>query len=646
MSIKKKIYIPLLSLVLLSIISIFSISYFELQKIQQNVLENQEAELTNYWKFKSKAKASISLTNAISLSGNGAVIRALKENNRQIAIYGLQTYVKKLQDYTKFRHIKIHIHTADVHSFVRLWKLKKYGDDLTGFRASINYVKQHQIPIEALEVGRAGLVIRGVAPIIEDDEYLGSVEFIQTYDTLVKSAPKFKKSFIIVMDNSLSNIATFIKDRPIVLGKFKVAVKNYDKQLERELTTTTTTTTTKHYFFTKSYFVVSVPVYDFSKNLVGYALIAKKRDLVESIVNDTKRIIYILVGGFLILNLLFFIILVYILNKFILTPIEKIRDEASDLSDGDGDLTKKIEINSDDEIGESGQAVNKFINKVKGIILDLKTISKDNVTISSEVKNEATHIYQSVNNSFSHIENTNKIIQKSNEKILFSLDNLMTKKEKIENSLPVVEESKTQIFELLEKIETNAQNELQTSGKMSELAKNAENVKGVLDVISDIADQTNLLALNAAIEAARAGEAGRGFAVVADEVRNLAEKTQKSLGEINTTISVIVQDIVNTANEMSENAKEVEVLTSSASEVGDKITQMADVLNEAIEVVGNTLQDYSSNQKDFKIISESMKQIDTISKSNLTDLEKIEQMILKLDKIGDVLNIELNKFRT
>ena len=644
MSIKRKIYIPLVSLAVISFIFIIVLSYFELQKIQDDVLKSQVTELQNYWKFKSKAKASISITNAITLSGNGAIKKALEENNRAIAIEALQCYVKTLSKYTKFKKVKIHIHTADVHSFVRLWKLNKYGDDLTGFRHSINYVKENKIPIEAVEVGRAGLVVRGIAPIMEHEKYLGSVEFIQTYDTLVKAAPKFNKSFLIVMDNSLSNVATFIKDRPIVLGKYKVAVKNYDEQLEKELTTTTTTP--KPYFFTKNYFVVSVPVYDFSKTLVGFALIAKKKNLVESIVNKAKTIIYILVGGFVLLDFIFFLILVYILNKYILSPIEEIKTEADELSEGDGDLTKKVDVKSDDEIGQTGKAINKFINKVKIIISDLKGVSKDNVEISSEVKDGIKHIYSSVNQSFSHIESTNSIIQQSNDKILVSLRELSNKKEHIQDSLPIVEESKNTIFELLQKIEQNAQNELEISTKMQDLAKNAENVKGVLDVISDIADQTNLLALNAAIEAARAGEHGRGFAVVADEVRNLAEKTQKSLTEINTTISVIVQDIANTANDMNENAKYVEELTNSASEVGDKITKMADILNESIDIIAKTLKDYKLNQKDFEIISNSMNEIDSISKSNLSDLEKMEKMILKLDEIGDILDRELNKFKT
>ncbi|HIP44725.1 MAG TPA: methyl-accepting chemotaxis protein [Sulfurospirillum arcachonense] len=122
------------------------------------------------------------------------------------------------------------------------------------------------------------------------------------------------------------------------------------------------------------------------------------------------------------------------------------------------------------------------------------------------------------------------------------------------------------------------------SSRTGEIVSQSQEIKSVISIIGDIADQTNLLALNAAIEAARAGEHGRGFAVVADEVRKLAEKTQKSLGEIDATINILVQSISDAGSDIDESAKGIEHVNAEISTLKEMIHENSAATNQTSEV--------------------------------------------------------------
>lgn len=269
------------------------------------------------------------------------------------------------------------------------------------------------------------------------------------------------------------------------------------------------------------------------------------------------------------------LIAVFALTNSLLQPITKLKSAVVALSRGDGDLTKRLTIERQDEVGELSSEFNHFIEKVHKSVSNIASSVADSQLHLNEFSSisEATH--QGTAKQKGEIENISAAMTQvigSVASVSSSTTQAEQQTESIyhdtQSGVNLVQNTHKEMTNLTEKVE-------QTSEVIFSLTNSSTEIGSVLEVIENIAEQTNLLALNAAIEAARAGEAGRGFSVVADEVRNLAMKTQESTLNIQNTIAKIQQ-------QAAEAKQMMELGRAGAHECADKNQELAKALEQIL----------------------------------------------------------------
>ena len=266
------------------------------------------------------------------------------------------------------------------------------------------------------------------------------------------------------------------------------------------------------------------------------------------------------------------------------------------------------------EYDELIKAVNAFRQKVLSII-NLNDLMEDTQKVTNDIDTISASIERLMHEtdklSEKIVESLNVAGDESEKNIEYS-ERLQ---QEIAASGGMIEEAQQEISSLNRSVNSQYEKNMEVSNQLHTLSETTTQIKDVLGIISDIADQTNLLALNAAIEAARAGEHGRGFAVVADEVRNLAEKTQKSLGEINITINTIVQSVEDVSARVRINAESMHKLVDISEHSYEKMSK--------------------ANDK--------MTKINTLSKEDTENSKIIDEEVTKAKRMIETLNLKLNE---
>jgi methyl-accepting chemotaxis protein len=331
------------------------------------------------------------------------------------------------------------------------------------------------------------------------------------------------------------------------------------------------------------------------------------------------------------------------LSKIVIVPIKKTARMVKDIAQGKGDLTKRLAIQSKDEIGELGRWFNAFIDNIQAIIRDVV----GNANKLNESSSDLAEIAQKMSHNAEQTSEKCDTVANSADKMSVSSETVASAMEEASSNMNIVASSTEEMTATINEIANNTEKARNitinavsqtdnASKQVGQLGQAAQEIGKVIETITDISEQVNLLALNATIEAARAGDAGKGFAVVANEIKELARQTADATDEIKTRVDGIQSNTTGTVTEIG-----------NISKVVKDVNEIVSTIATAIEEQSATTREISNNvaqaSKGVGEVSNNIVQNTTVVSSIAADIEDVTSATSDISNSSSHLSNSSNK---
>jgi methyl-accepting chemotaxis protein len=505
-----------------------------------------------------------------------------------------------------------------------------------------------------LIIGDRGIKIYTTTPIIYMGDFLG-IAIVETKLDITGVNNFIKKLDKDILKGEYQVSIIYRKE-----DKNKIAISNFEAEIKDKQDIYNIIKKENQYFKKENNdFYAYYSLKNYNNEIIGYK---KYKINIKDINNKFKKEITNTLIFYLLITLIVSILLTIIINRIIIKKLEIIFDIIKKVANGN--LSEKVKLNSNDEIEDLGNEINKMIDKLNEIINNLK---KDTVDLENESENlkensvelnkETELINETIENiteSFFEVsdatEELNVTVDKNAEINDFVLENINTIKEQSINIEKLASESNDSMEDITLSTQEVKEKIDESSISINKLSEEINEIIEVISKITDISNKTNLLALNAAIEAARAGEAGKGFSVVAEEVKKLSIETggfvkevEELLIDIQKNMKIIEKDM-EIEKERTENNIEIvnktkNKFTNVKIEIEDitlKINNITEKINEQVESFNKIESGIKSISTSNEMLKEKTEELSEISKNNFNITQNVQ-------KISDELNEKSNK---
>jgi len=326
-------------------------------------------------------------------------------------------------------------------------------------------------------------------------------------------------------------------------------------------------------------------------------------------------------------------------------PVSNLIERIKDIAQGEGDLTKRVAVTSQDEIGQLGTWFNAFVSRIHDVMVQVGQNTNNVAAAATEIASSSEEMASGMKEQNEQITHMSSAVEQMNASVVEVARKSADAAGRAEDSGSaantggkVVEETIVGMKSIADAVTAGAQS-------VRELGRRGEQIGQIIEVINDIADQTNLLALNAAIEAARAGEHGRGFAVVADEVRKLADRTTKATEEIAQSIQAIQRETQGAVERMNTGTAEVDRGVGKATKAGESLTTIVASARDVASMIRSIAAAAEEQSAASEQVSRNIDNINSVTRQTAEGADQAARAAAELSAKAESLRALVGRFK-